>query len=401
VTIRERGTLAAAILGSGIVFLDSTVVHVALPAIGRELPSGFFDPFAVQNLVYYAYLLTLSSLLIMAGGLSDNFGRRRMYLWGLIGFGATSILCAAAWSSEALIIARALQGAAGALLIPGSLAIITAAFDTEKQGRAFGIWASASAATTMLGPFIGGMLVDSISWRLVFWINVPIIAIAVWTTIRWVQDTETNSKGRLDPLGSVLAFLAIGGLSVGAIVGEQLQWRGPVPIIALTIGVLASIAFPIAMKRVTRPLIPPTLFRSRNFTVVNVSTFLIYGALYVMFALVVIFVQGTLGYNAAAAGLVAFPTTLILTLFSSKFGEISGKRGPRLFLTAGPILMGIGVLWLTRIPADSQAWIFGSGNESTIMPPASYLQDLLPAFLVFGTDGFDTQRKCGSRFGSQ
>src|SRR6266487_5381314 len=175
-TTRQRWTLVAVVLGSGIVFLDSTVVNVALPKIGDDLQSSLLGKFAAENFVYYGYLLSLSALLILAGALNDFFGRRRMFGIGLVGFGATSLLCAIAPNIILLIVFRVLQGAAGALLVPGSLAIITATFEGEEQGRAFGVWAGASAGTTILGPFVGGLLVDGVSWRAVFFINVPLIA---------------------------------------------------------------------------------------------------------------------------------------------------------------------------------------------------------------------------------
>src|SRR6266496_3376926 len=185
----KRWTMVAVILGSGIVFLDSTVVNVALPKIGEQLQSGLLSKFAAENFVYYGYLLSLSALLILAGALNDYYGRRRMFALGLVGFGATSLLCGLAPSIELLIAFRILQGAAGALLVPGSLALITASFDGEEQGRAFGLWAGASAATTLIGPFVGGLLVDSVSWRAAFFINVPLVAIAIYATVKHVQES--------------------------------------------------------------------------------------------------------------------------------------------------------------------------------------------------------------------
>ena len=215
--IRERWTLTAAVLGSSIVFVDSTVVNVALPRIGRELPTPLFGVLEGQSYIYNGYLLTLSALLILAGALSDFYGRRRMFLLGLIGFGATSVLCGLAPNMEFLVASRILQGAAGALLVPGSLAILTSTFTGEAQGRAFGVWAAASAATTILGPFVGGILVDTISWRVAFLINVPLVVLAVWATIRYVRETRNESAtGRFDWLGAAVIAVAVGGLSFGA-----------------------------------------------------------------------------------------------------------------------------------------------------------------------------------------
>ena len=301
---RERWTLIAAVLGSSIVFVDSTVVNVALPRIGRELPTTVFGVLEGQSYVYNGYLLTLSALLILAGALSDYYGRRRTFLIGLVGFGVTSVLCGVAPNMEFLVASRILQGAAGALLVPGSLALLTSTFTGEAQGRAFGVWAAASAATTILGPFIGGILVDTLSWRAAFLINVPLVVFAVWATVRYVRETRNESaSGRFDWLGAAVVAVAVGGLSFGAIYGQQRDWRDPLAYVALGAGVLATIALPLLMARRRDPLVPLELFRSRNFAVTNISTLLIYGALYVTFYYVALMNQGVLGYSAAAAGL--------------------------------------------------------------------------------------------------
>ena len=279
VTIKQRWTLIAAILGSGIVFLDSTVVNVALPKIGRELPSGLFGVLEGQSYVYNGYLLTVSALLILAGALNDFYGRKRMFTFGLVGFLATSLLCGLAPNMELLVLFRVLQGVAGALLVPGSLALLTVTFSGEAQGRAFGLWAAASAATTILGPFVGGILVDSISWRAAFLLNVPLLIIAIWATLTYVTESRSeDATGRFDWLGAFVVAIAVGGLSFGTIYGQQREWQDPLGFVLLGAGVVATIALPILMTRRPDPLIAPELFRSRNFTVTNISTFLIYGA---------------------------------------------------------------------------------------------------------------------------
>ncbi len=385
VTAQKRWTLIAVVLGSGIVFLDSTVVNVALPKIGEELQSSFLDTFAAENFVYYGYLLSLSSLLILAGALNDYYGRRRMFVIGLVGFGITSLMCGLAPNILLLIVFRVLQGATGALLVPGSLAIITATFDGEEQGRAFGVWAGASAATTILGPFVGGLLVDAVSWRAVFFINVPLVAFAVWATVRHVQESRDESAtGHFDWLGATVVFLAVGGLSFGAIIGQQENWEGALPWVALAIGGLSAIAFPFIMARSPHPLVPLKLFRSRNFSVTNISTFLIYGALYVTFAFAVIFLQGTVGYNPAAAGLVAIPGTLFLAVFSTRFGKLAARYGPRIFMAIGPAIMALGLLLFARFPNSTDPWVFEIRHPSTWAPPSSYYTDLLPGFVLFG-----------------
>jgi EmrB/QacA subfamily drug resistance transporter len=382
---RKRWTLVAVVLGSGIVFLDSTVVNVALPKIGEQLRSGLLGAFAAENFVYYSYLLSLSALLILAGALNDYFGRRRMFAVGLAGFGITSLLCGVAPNIILLIVFRVLQGATGALLVPGSLAIITATFEGEEQGRAFGVWAGASAGTTILGPFVGGLLVDGISWRAAFFINVPLVLLGLYATLRHVGESrDEEATGQFDWLGAAVVFLAVGGLSFGAIVGQQVNWKGAVPYLSLGIGAAAAVGFPFLMARSSHPLVPLSLFRSRNFTVTNISTLVIYGALYVVFAFVVIFLEGTLGYSAAAAGLVGVPGTLFLVLFSTRFGTLAARYGSRIFMAVGPLIMALGVLWFVRTPADSHRWAFELRHVSTWVPPAAYARDLLPAFVVFG-----------------
>ncbi|HEV8656816.1 MAG TPA: MFS transporter [Candidatus Limnocylindria bacterium] len=381
----ERWTLFAAILASGIVFLDSTIVNVALPRIGRELPSSIFGVLEGQSYVYNAYLLTLSALLVLAGALTDYFGRKRMFVLGLAGFLVTSLICGVAPSMELLIVFRVLQGAAGALLVPGSLALLTATFKGEAQGRAFGLWAGASAATTILGPFIGGALVDTLSWRVAFLINVPLCVIALWATVTFVRESRDESAtGSFDWLGAGVVALAVGGLSFGTIYSQQREWRDALGIAILAVGALATFALPVLMLTRRDPLIPPALFRSRNFTVTNLSTFLIYGALYVIGYFLTLFVQGTVGYTAAAAGLAFVPSGLFLVFLSSRFGALAGRHGPRRFMAVGPALMCLGVLWYARMPATTEPWMFAFGDPRTYVPPASYVVDLLPGSIVFG-----------------
>jgi EmrB/QacA subfamily drug resistance transporter len=381
----KRWILVAAVLGSGIVFLDSTVVNVALPRMGRDLPRSFLGVLEGQAYVYNAYLLTLSSLIILAGALSDFYGRRRMFLYGLAGFGATSVLCGLAPSMELLVLFRILQGVAGAFLIPGSLALLTANFSGEEQGRAFGTWAGASGATTILGPVLGGLLVDTISWRAAFFINVPLVAVALWATLTHVPESrDEQATAHFDWIGAIIVALAVGGLAFGAIYGQQRAWRDPIGYIALAVGVLGMIALPIWMMRSPHPLIPPELFRSRNFTVTNISTLLIYGALAVTFYYLTLFQQGTLGYTAAAAGAGAIPGSLLLIFFSRRFGALAARFGPRWFMALGPAIMALGVLWYARVPVSSAPWRLQPGDPSSYVPTLSYLVDFLPGSVIFG-----------------
>lgn len=381
----QRWTLIATILASAIVFLDSTMVNVALPRIGRELPSSVFAVLEGQSYVSNGYLVTLSALLVLAGALNDFFGRRRMFAVGLVGFLVTSLLCGIAPSMELLIFFRILQGAAGALLVPGSLALLTATFTGEAQGRAFGLWAGASAATTILGPFLGGALVDTVSWRIAFLINVPLCVLAVWATLTFVRESrDEDATGRFDWLGAFVVAAAVGGLSFGTIYSQQREWQDPVGILVLAAGAVATVALPFLMVMRRDPLIPPSLFGSRNFTVTNISTFLIYGALYVIGWFLTLFLQGTIGYTAAAAGLGSVPSGLFLVFLSSRFGALAGRHGPRRFMAAGPALVCLGVLWYARIPATTEAWLFAFGDPRTYAPSSGYLIDLLPGSLLFG-----------------
>jgi EmrB/QacA subfamily drug resistance transporter len=382
---RKTGTLLAAILGSGIVFLDSTVVNVALQRIGQDLPSGFFGVLEGQSYVYNAYLLSLSSLLILAGALADAYGRRRLFVIGLVGFGGSSILCGLAPNMELLIVFRIVQGAAGALLVPGSLALLTHTFEGAERGRAFGFWAAASAATAVLGPVVGGVFVDTISWRAVFFLNVPLILIALWAAWRYVEESSDPDAARaFDWLGALVVAMAVGGLAFGAIYGQQHQWRDAVGPVAIVIGAVSCVLFVVLMARGRHPLVPLGLFRSRNFAVTNVSTFLIYGALYVVGYQQSIFSQGTLLYSAAAAGFIGVPGALLLIGLSSRVGALSARIGPRRFMAIGPTLMAVGILWLARMPATSAGWNLMPGDPSSWIPPGSYLADFLPSTIFFG-----------------
>ena len=384
-TTRQRWTLVCTVIGSGAVFLDGTIVNSALKHIGQELPGTLVGVLEGQAYIVGGYLAVLAALLILAGALSDHYGRRRVYAIGLAGFAVTSALCGLAPSIEWLIVFRLAQGAAGALLIPGSLALITHAFDGPERGRAFGIWAASTAALTIVGPILGGGLVDTLGWRVAFLINVPLLGFALWATLTHVQESrDTETTGRFDWLGAIVAALAVGGLAFGVIRGQANEWQDAAAWISIAIGSVALVLFPILMARRPHPLVPLGLFRSRAFAAINVMTFFVYGALYVTFFYQAVVLQGVLGYTALGAGLVGLPTGLILALFSTRVGTIAGRIGSRRFLIAGPTLMALGLLWFSRLPVDSTPWKAALDDPASLVPPASAFIDLLPYSVLFG-----------------
>jgi EmrB/QacA subfamily drug resistance transporter len=382
-TRTQRWTLIAAIIGSGVVFLDGTIVNLALRAIGK-LPTSFLGVLEGQAYIVAGYLAVLSALLILSGALADFYGRRRIFAIGLTGFGISSLLCGIAPSLELLVLFRLVQGAAGALLVPGSLSIITATFDGQARAKAFGTWAASTSALSLFGQPIGGLLVDTLSWRAAFLINVPLVLIALWATIRYMQESrDETATGRFDWLGAAVAAIAIGGLAFGATRGQQKNWQDPLAWIALAIGAIALVAFPFLMRR-PHPLVPLSLFRIRDFAVINLSTFLIYAALYSTFFYVAVLLQGTLGYTATAASLAGLPSGVLLVVLSQRVGAAAGRVGAKPFLVIGPLIMAGAMLWWARIPATSEAWKASVENPSTLIPPASLFIDVLPALIMFG-----------------
>ena len=383
-TRSQRWTLIAAIIGSGIVFLDGTIVYIALPRIGETLPSTLIGTLEGQAYIVSGYLAVLAALLILAGALADYFGRRKVFSIGLFGFGAVSVLCGIAPNMELLVVFRVLQGAAGALLVPCSLSIITATFEGPARARAFGIWAAATSALTPGGQILGGLLVDTVSWRAGFLINVPLVIIALWATRAFMAESRDESAtGSFDWLGATVGFVAVGGLAFGAIRGQQENWSDPLAFVILGIGLAALVVFPFLMRR-PNPLVSLELFRRRAFAVINLSTFLIYGALYVNFQYQALLLQGVLGYTAVANSLAGLPVSILLFVLSTPVGTLAGRYGPRIFLTVGPLLMAVGQLWYARVPATSTPWAFNPSEPATFLPPAAYFVDILPAVILFG-----------------
>lgn len=381
---QRSAILVATILGSSIVFLDATIVNVALEAIGRTLPATVFGRLEGLTYVNSGYFAVLSALLILAGALNDYHGRRRMFRVGLVGFGAASVACGLAPTLELLVAARIVQGAFGAILVPGSLSILTAAFDGEARGRAIGLWAAGTSATVIIGPLLGGFLVQAVTWRAAFLINVPIVALALWATRQVPESRDPKASGRFDWLGAAVIVIGVGGLAFGATRAQERAWSDAVAWIALGIGAAAIVATPILMLTRRDPLIPPALFASRNFGVVNLSTLVIYGALYVLLAFQSLFLQGALGYTPLAAGAVGLPVALLLTLGSTPAGQLSARFGPRPFMTLGPLIMAAGLAWLARIPPGSEPWLADPADPATLVPPGDVLVDVVAGMLVFG-----------------
>ncbi len=352
-----------AVLGSGIAFLDGTVVNVALPAIGRELGGGL----TAQQWVLDGYLLTLGALLLAGGVAGDRYGRRRVFLIGLALFAAASLACGLAPGVTVLVIARLIQGVGAAALVPGSLALIDAGVAEADRGRAIGLWAGMSGVTSALGPFIGGWLVDAASWRWVFGINVPLALIAGLIAVARVPEARVAAtSGRFDVAGSAVVTIGLAGVVYALIEGPATGWR-PLAIGAAAIGVLSLIAFPCVERRARAPLVPPGLFASRQFTGVNLTTLAVYAALGAGMFLLALQLQQTLGYSALAAGAATVPSTVLMLLASPYVGALAQRTGPWWPMTLGPLVAGAGFVLMIRV-----------------VPGAGYLSGVFPGVIVLG-----------------
>lgn len=357
-----RWVLLATVLGSGIVMIDGTVVNVALPHIGADLGSGFGGLQWVVN----AYTLSLASLILLGGSFGDHFGRRRVFLIGVTWFALASVACGLAPTTEWLIIARALQGVGGALLTPGSLALISASFQGADRAAAIGAWSGLGGIAGAIGPFLGGFLVEW-SWRAVFWLNVPLAAVVIVVTMLHVPESrDEGSPPGLDIAGAALTALGLGTLTYGLTRvgnGESDVFAA----VTICAGALSLAAFVVVERRSPHPLIPPRLFSDNIFRVTNVITLLIYGALGAAFLLLVLQLQTVAGFSPVAAGTALLPFTAVMLVFSARAGALAARIGPRIPMTVGPLLAAGGLLLMTRIGPD-----------------ATWLGDVLPAALAFG-----------------
>jgi len=359
----KRLTLAATILGSSITLLDASVVSVALPAIQRNLGGGL----AGQQWVSNAYLLTLGSFILIGGSLGDIFGERRIFAIGVAGFGVTSLACAAAPSIKLLIAFRALQGITSALLTPGSLALIIAAFPERERGPAIGKWTAWGTIAGALGPLVGGELLNIGSWRWIFAINVPLVVPCLWLiSVGIPSPRSATTQSKVDLAGAVLCVLGLGGPVFALIEHPRLGWSSPAVSGSLLGGSLVFAAFLIYESRASHAMLPLTLFRRRNFAIGNIETFALYGGLSVLFFFLVLYLQQVAGYSPLQSGLALLPESIVMFALSSRFGALADRFGPRLFMGAGPVTAGAGLLLLL-----------------TTGVPVHYLTEVLPATLVF------------------
>lgn len=371
---QSRIVLWIAILASFVAFLDGSVVNVALPAISEELGGGF----TTQQWVVDAYLITLGALMLIAGSLADLYGRQKIMRIGLIGFGVTSLLCAIAPTSEFLIVSRALQGAAGALLVPSSLALIMSAYSDKERGKAIGSWTAWTGIAFLVGPLVGGMLVDAGSWRWVFAINILPIAATLYLLARLSLPEKRDRSAELDVAGAILGAVGLGGTVFALIEQSRFGWSHPLIYASLLIG-LASLAGFIWRERTAKqPMMPLGLFKSRNFAVGNLATFAIYAGLSIATFIVSIFTQQVGGYSATQAGLALVPITVIMFFLSSRFGALAGQYGPRRFMGVGPIISSVGFVLMLLVDESVSYWlllpgiiIFGLGLSVTVAPLTS------------------------------
>ncbi|GAA5197121.1 MFS transporter [Rugosimonospora acidiphila] len=355
---RGRGAVFASVVASGMAFLDSTVVNVALPHIGKDLGANV----AGLQWTISAYTLALAALVLLGGALGDRYGRRKVFLIGVVWFTAASVLCGFSVNVGMLTAARALQGCGAALLTPGSLALLQASFVDKDRAKAIGAWSGLSGVATAIGPFLGGWLIDTLSWRWIFFINVPLAVLAVVAAVAWVPESRNPSTGRFDLPGAVLAAAGLAGITYALI------QRGAGAIPATAVGVVALVVFVLAeRRRGDAAMLPPRLFRSRQFSAINLVTFFIYAGLSGITFFLVVELQVASGFSALKAGVALLPMTLLLLVGSSRAGALGARIGPHWPLTGGSVIAGVGILLMLRIGQHTSYWL-----------------DVLPAAILFG-----------------
>ena len=359
-----RWVIVATVLGSGMAAIDATVVGIALPTIGRQ----FHASLGTLQWVVTGYTLTLASLLLLGGSLGDHFGRRRIFAIGVVWFTLASAACAAVPGTTTLIVARILQGIGGALLTPGSLAILQASFDPDDRGRAIGAWSGLGGVAAAAGPFVGGYLIAAASWRFIFLINVPLGVVVLVLSIRHVPESHDPTASRhIDVLGALLATVALAGVTYGLIEGPEQGWAKPAVTTMLAVGIVAAVAFILAERASPAPMLPLSVFRLRQFTVTNGVTFIVYAALGGALFLLPVQLQVADRYSPLESGVALLPLTLIMLALSARSGKLATRIGPRLQMSVGPVVVGVGLALLARVTTDSD-----------------YLSGVLPAVVVFG-----------------
>jgi EmrB/QacA subfamily drug resistance transporter len=370
-TKQQRLILVISILASFVAFLDGSVVNVALPAISRDLGGGL----VIQQWVVDAYLITLGALILLAGSLSDLFGRKRILKAGLAGFGITSLLCAVAPDGVFLISARALQGIAGALLVPSSLALIISSFERKAQGKAIGTWTAWTGIAFVIGPLLGGLMVDTVSWRLIFAINIIPISICLWL-LQQLEQPEKTKASKVDLIGALACSLGLAATVFSLIEQPKYGWHSPLILITLVAGLILLAFFIYHEKQSQAAMLPLSLFQVRNFWVGNIATAAIYGGLSIATFIIVIYLQQVSGYSAFKAGLSLLPTTIIMFFLSPRYGSLASKYGSRLFMAVGPLLAAGGFLLMMLTKTHVAYWsqlfpgivLFALGLSMTVAP---------------------------------
>lgn len=358
-TATGRGVVAAATLGSGLTLLDGTVVNVALRTMGADLDASL----AQLQWIVNGYFLFLASLILLGGALGDRFGRRRVFVVGTVWFALASLACGLAPTAEVLIGARVLQGVGGALLTPGSLALLQSAFRPEDRGRAIGAWSGLGGIATAAGPLVGGLLVDHVSWRWIFLINLPLAVLTGWLAQRHVPESRSpGSVGRFDVTGAALATVALATLTFALT-----DWHHRWATWSLAVAVVAAVGFLVVERRTRRPMVPLGLFGDRTFSAANAMTALVYAALGAILFFLVLQLQTVGGYNALEAGLATLPVTVCMLLLAARGGELGQRIGPRIPMTVGPLVMAVGTALLLGVDAEVTWW-----------------RDVLPGLTVFG-----------------
>jgi EmrB/QacA subfamily drug resistance transporter len=370
----KRLTLIACILGSGIVMLDGSVVNVALPTIQRALGGGL----AAQQWVVNGYLLTLGSLILVGGSLGDLFGERRVFALGVSGFGVASLGCALSPTIGVLVVARAVQGVAGALLVPSSLAVIVNTFPESERGKAIGSWTAWGAIAAVVGPLAGGELLALASWRWIFLMNVPLVIVCVSLILTAIPMSAPRAAGarRIDFTGALLCAAGLGGPVFALIEQPRLGWSSPGVLAPLIAGVILLALFTLFESRAREPMLPLGLFRRRNFAAGNVETFSMYAGLSILFFFLILFLQQIGGYTPLKSGLATLPVTVIMFVLSRRFGALADRYGPRLFMGAGPLVAAAGLLLFQRVGVHpdylsevlAPLLVFALGLSMTVAP---------------------------------